>query len=229
MGARDRTLLAKPGARHARTLAFVIALLGLGSPVWSSAPTPTDQLRHTVDRVLATLNDARPRAPGQAAAREVALRRAVQARFDFPETAREALGLYWRDRTPAERQQFTALFTELLQRSYLASIARYGGARVEYTGQSLDGSYATVRTRVVTRSGRPVAVDYQMSLHGDRWLVYDVIVDHVSLVDNYRTQFRDIIATSSYQNLVDRIEARLRELRAAAASSAPETRPVQGG
>ena len=215
-------------ARRAWTLALVIALLGPGSSVWSSVPTPTDQLRGSLDRILATLNDPRLRAPGQAAARAGTLRREVQARFNFPETAREALGLYWRDRTPAERQQFTALFTELLQRSYLGRIARYGEARVEYIGQSVDGDYATVRTRVVTRSGRPLAVDYRMSRHGDRWLVYDVIVDHVSLVDNYRTQFRDIIATSSYQALVDRIEARLRALRVATAPSASEPGRVRG-
>ncbi len=184
-------------ARRAFTLAFTIALAGLVTQAWSSVPVPTEQLRHSVDRVMAILNDARRRVPGPAAGREAALRRVVQARFDFAETAREALGLYWRDRTPGERQRFTRLFTSLLERSYLSNMQRYAGARIEYTRQSIDGAYATVRTLVVTPGGRQTAIDYRMSRHGDQWLVYDVLVDHVSLVDNYRSQFTDIIATSS--------------------------------
>jgi phospholipid transport system substrate-binding protein len=81
-------------------------------------------------------------------------------------------------------------------------------------GESVDGEYATVRTLIVARESPTVPVDYQLFRRGDQWLVYDILIEHVSLVDNYRSQFRDIIATSSYANLVKRIETKLAELRA---------------
>ncbi len=193
---------------------LLLALAGPAPPAWSA--TPTGQLRHTIDRVLRVAND-----PALTASqRDAALRRAVEARFDFDEAARQALGLAWRDRTPAERSRFTALFRELLERSYAARLAAYDAARVEYTGERVDGDHATVNTRVVTRQDTDVPIDYRLLRAGDGWRVYDVLVERVSLVDNYRTQFRDILARASYDALVGRITARVDALRAAGARPA---------
>lgn len=203
---------------RAATLALALLLVGLVRPAWSGEPT--DQLRGTIDHVLAILDDPGLKAPGKAPARDAALRGVLEPRVDVARAAREALGLYWRARTPQERQRFTDLFRELLERSYFARLEAYDGARVQYLGESVDGDYATVRTQIVTRRGTDIPVDYQLVRRDGQWLVYDMLIEHVSLVDNYRSQFRDIIATSSYPRLLERIEAKLAELRAGGPSSA---------
>jgi len=176
---------------------------------WAGAPT--DQLRSSVDQVIRILHGPAP----TGAARRAALLRAIEPRFDLVEMARRALGRYWRDRTDRERQQFVALFGDLLQRAYLGRIEADAGERVDYVGESLDGDYATVRTRIVTSRDTDIPVTYRMIRRGDRWLVYDVLVEGVSLIENYRTQFTTIIETSSYGELITKIQTRLHEVRAA--------------
>ena len=193
-------------ARLTTLIAVVVMLLGLAIRAWAGAPT--DQLRTTIDDVLRILHDPVLAAPAQAAERQKALRRAIEERFAFRETARRALGVYWRHRSPGERRRFTDLFTRLLERSYIARIEDYRG-QVTYLGESVAGDYATVHTSITTSRGTSIPIDYELRRQGDRWLVYDVQVEQVSLIDNYRSQFRDIIATSSYHALVKRIEAKL--------------------
>jgi phospholipid transport system substrate-binding protein len=106
-----------------------------------------------------------------------------------------------------DRQEFTRLFTDLIERAYISKIERYSGERITYAGESVDAGLATVRTRFVTKQGTEVPVDYRMHERGDRWLVYDVSVEGVSLVNNYRTQFDKIIQSSSYAELVRRMKA----------------------
>src|SRR6267143_1959470 len=106
-----------------------------------------------------------------------------------------------------DRQEFTALFTDLIERAYISKIERYSGERIAYAGEAVDGGLATVRTRFVTKQGTEVPVDYRMQQRGDRWLVYDVSVEGVSLINNYRTQFEKIIQTSSYAELVRKMKA----------------------
>jgi len=186
----------------------------LATPAWAGAPT--DELRRTVDDVLRILNDPALRSPARREARQAELRRVVEPRFDFAETARRALGRYWKDRTDNERRQFTDLFRNLLEQAYTSRIDSYKGERVVFTGESVDGDYATVRTKIITARDTEIPVDYRMLRRGDRWLVYDVVIENVSLVDNYRSQFAEIIEASSYQALVKRIKAKLRDAHAEA-------------
>jgi len=171
----------------ARSERRAILVLGLTAsitlttiPAWAGAPT--EQLRSSVDQVLRLLQGPAP--TGEA--RRGALLRAIKPRFDLVEMARRALGHYWKDRTDREREQFVALFGDLLQRAYLDRIEAYADERVDYIGESLDGDYATVQTRIVTRRDTDIPVTYRMIQRGDRWLVYDVLVEGVSLVENYR-------------------------------------------
>ncbi|MBI3826828.1 MAG: ABC transporter substrate-binding protein [Candidatus Rokubacteria bacterium] len=126
--------------------------------------------------------------------------------FSFEEVSRRALGLHWQRRTPAEREEFVRLFADLLERSYIGKIELYSGEKVRYVGETVEDGRATVRTKIVTRQGNEVPVDYQMLPRGDRWVVYDVKIEGVSLVGNYRTQFDRIIQTSSYQTLVTKLK-----------------------
>ena len=173
--------------------------------------SPLTEIRRTVDAVLAVVNDTALQAPGRESARREAVLRVIEPRFDFSETARLALGRYWRARTDAERRQFVALFSRLLERAYVERILAYSGESVQYLGQTTGVDHATVRTRIATQRDTDIPVDYRLLRQGDRWLVYDVRIDGLSLVENYREQFNDVIVSSSYGNLVKKMEARLRD------------------
>lgn len=171
----------------------------------SHAGAPTDQLRTQVDRVIATLEDrALQQRPDE---RRRAVRQIAEQIFDFQETARRALGRHWQARTPEQQREFVELFTDLLERAYITRIEGYAGERVAYAGDTVEGAQATVRTRLLTREGTEIPVDYRMRRVDGRWLVYDVIIEGVSLVANYRAQFNRIIQTASYEELVSRMRA----------------------
>jgi phospholipid transport system substrate-binding protein len=107
------------------------------------------------------------------------------------------------------------LFGDLLERSYISKIELYGGEKIQYSADRIDGDHATVQSRLVTKHGTEIPIEYRMLKKRDRWLVYDVVIEGVSLVANYRTQFNKIIQTSSYGELVKRMKTRQEELGAA--------------
>ena len=191
-------------------LAITAVVLTSGGPAW--AGVPTDQLRDRVDRVLQVLEDPALKEDVRAADRRAMIRALAHEIFDFRELSQRTLARHWQARTPAERDEFVRLFADLLERSYIGKIEMYsGGDRIQYTSETADGSQATVRTRIVTRSGTEVPVDYRMHRVGDRWLVYDVTIEGVSLVANYRAQFNRIIQASSFRGLVDKLAAKKEE------------------
>ncbi len=146
--------------------------------------------------------------------RRAALREVMDEAIDFGEAARRALGPHWASRTEAERAEFIALFKELVDYSYILRIEPYAGEKVVYVGESVENDRATVRTKIQAKQGADTEIDYRLHRQGDRWLIYDVAVDGVSLGANYRTQFNTIIQTSSYAVLLARIRARLKEITA---------------
>jgi phospholipid transport system substrate-binding protein len=182
---------------------LVLALALTGAPEALAGP-PTDALRPRVERVIGVLEGQR----GSAEQRRDEVRAIADEIFNFQETARRALGRHWNQRTPAERQEFVKLFSDLLEKAYFSKIGQYGGERVTWVGEAIDGSQAAVRTRIVTRQGSEIPVEYRMVREGDHWRVYDVVIEGVSLVANYRTQFNRIIETASYEELVSRLRSR---------------------
>ena len=189
---------------------LILVVLG-GLAVWAPAPAragaPTDQLKASVEQIVKVLEDPALRAGARAQERRAAIRKEAEGVFDFTETAKRALGRHWQGLSDKDRQEFTALFTDLIERAYVSKIERYSGERIAYAGESVDSGLATVRTRFVTKQGTEIPVDYRMQQRGDRWLVYDVSVEGVSLINNYRTQFDKIIQTSSYAELVRKMKA----------------------
>jgi phospholipid transport system substrate-binding protein len=182
---------------------FVVTLM-LESPAspQASAGVPTDQLRGSVDKVLKLVGD-----PGgkrePARARRAALRKIADDIFDWEETARRSLGTHWQQRTPAEREEFVRVFADLLERSYISKIELYDGEKIGYAGDTIDGNQAIVRTRLVNKHGNEMGVNYKMLRRdGDRWKVYDVEIEGVSLVANYRTQINNLLRRTSYPELV---------------------------
>jgi phospholipid transport system substrate-binding protein len=177
-------------------------VLGLLSP--AAAGAPTDTVKGYTDAVVKVLEDASLKA----ADRREAVRKLANEAFDVQETARRALGTHWRERTPAEREEFTQLFSDLLERTYIARIDLYGGERLKFLDEKIDGALAVVRAKVVTKQGTDVPVEARMNMKKDRWLIYDIAIENISLVSNYRAQFDRIIRTSSYAELVKRLRIR---------------------
>jgi len=194
------------GAIAAVVLVVSVVVVRAG---WAGAPT--DLLRVQIDRAVKTLEEPDLKKEGKTRERRVAVRRIAEDIFDFTETAKRSLGRHWQPRTPAERKEFVELFANLLERSYLSKIELYSGERIAYLGDTIEGDQATVRTRIMTKHGTEIPVDYKMYKQGDRWLVYDVIIEGVSLIANYRTQFNKIIQTSSYQELVRKMKTKQAE------------------
>src|SRR4026207_174887 len=194
-------------ALAARLTTVAVAGLLAWAPASADAGAPTDQLRTAVEQMVKILEDPTLKAAEREKERRAAIRREAETVFDFGETAKRALGRHWQALAEKARQAVTALFTGRSERAYISRIERYSGERVTYTGESVDGALASVRTRFVTKQGTEIPIDYRMQQRGDRWLVYDVVVEGVSLINNYRTQFDKIIQTSSYAELVRRLKA----------------------
>jgi len=191
-------------------VATVLAATLLASPVAWAGP-PTDQVRIYTDAVIRVLEDPALKAGARRGERREAVRRLAVDVFDVSETARRALGIHWQGRTAAEREEFSLLFADLLERTYINRIDYFGGERLRFVGESIDGDIAVVRARVVTRRGTEVPVDARLIRHGERWLIYDIAVQNISLIANYRAQFDRIIRSSSFEDLVKRLRAKQTE------------------
>ena len=194
-----------------RYLVLAAALLTLPSSL-AYAGEPTEQLKQRIDEIIRVVDASSKSRPGQ---HRGDVRRIAETIFDYPETARRALGPHWAQRTPAEQKEFVDLFADLLDRAYLSKVDQYQGEKVRYTNETVDGDQATVKTMIVTPRGTEVPVEYRMHRANSRWLVYDVIIEGVSLVSNYRQQFNKIIQTESYPALI----AKLRNKQAEPAAS----------
>lgn len=185
--------------------AFVATLLPAAR---AGAAEPVEQLRGHINRVLAVLSDPDLQKETKTEDRRSAIRKVARDVFDLGEMSKRALARHWQARTPAERQEFSELFFALLEHGYVGTIELYRGEKVTYFGDAVEGDLATVRTKLVTKQGTEVPVEYRMHRRGDRWLVYDVTIEGVSLVSNYRTQFNQVIRRSSYRELVAKMRAR---------------------
>ena len=195
--------------KHTAILSALILTVSLVHPGGISAGVPTDQVRATVDRVLKILKDPTLNSASAKEARRSELSKAILPRFDFEEMAKRSLGAEWRRRTSAEQAEFIRLFTDLLKDSYIETIESYRGDKVIYRRESQDGDYADVGTKVINERGEEFTIDYRLHLEGSEWKVYDVIVENISLVNNYRSQFRRVLERSSFAELLQTIRGKV--------------------
>jgi phospholipid transport system substrate-binding protein len=203
-----------------------LCLLALLAATPAEAGPAGDQLRARIDQVLKVLGDAELRKDGRLPERRAAIRKIAAEIFDFTEITKRSLGRHWQARTPAERAEFVELFTDLLEHTYVSKIEGYSGEKVAFLGETADGGVATVRTRIVTKQGTEIPIDYRMYDRGDRWLAFDVAVEGISLTANYRTQFNALIAKSSYQELVRTMRAKREERAPAPGLARPVAAPA---
>ncbi|HSM74380.1 MAG TPA: ABC transporter substrate-binding protein [Desulfobacterales bacterium] len=181
---------------------------------------PMEALKGPVNTVLQILQDPKYDPPEQRQAQRDIIWGVTRDIFDFTEMAKRALALNWRAFSPPQRKEFTELFSELTAHSYLEQIkGTYTGLAVEFLGEEmLSGDKAMVKTKV-RREQVETPVDYRMLQNGGRWLVYDVNIEGVSLVQNYRTQFREILAKETPEQLIQKRKDKLQEQKAGLAEA----------
>jgi phospholipid transport system substrate-binding protein len=184
----------------AATLFFLLCPLLL--PAGSRADSPTEQVRTTVDQVLAIVRSPNPKSKAQMEAQRAQLLQVVSPRFDFPEMAKRSLGRHWIGRTAEEQREFVKILAALLGRSYADNIESYAGQKVLYTREREDQNYAEVDTKIVIENRPPVTINYKLHSVNNEWKVYDLVIEDISVVNNYRSQFDRVIAKSSYVDLV---------------------------
>ena len=176
------------------------------------AGPPTDSMKGTIDEVLRIIRDKELKQAAKADERRSLLEKVVAERFDYQEMSRRALGAPWNQLSDKEQQEFVSLFQTLLTSSYAEKVESYSGEGVQYLNERTEKDYAEVRTKIL--SGKTeIPLDYRLINRGTDWRVYDVVVDGVSLVNNYRGQFTKILRASSYPDLVDQLRKKSDKLK----------------
>ena len=184
-----------------------VLMLAIAAPVL--AAEPMEEIKQTTDKILSIVTNPALKAPSKAAERERLIRHAVDERFDWEEMARRALAIHWAKRTAEEKKEFVGLFADLLERTYMKKVEDYYGEKVLYEGESKEGDYAAVKIKIVTQKNKDIPVEYRLKKKGSDWFIYDVSIEGVSLINNYRTQFNSIVQQSSYENLAKRLREKV--------------------
>ena len=186
--------------------AAVMIMVLLAAPVPVRAGEPTGQIREAIEQGIAVVKNPKLAGKGMQAERRARLREAVAPYFDFQEMAKRSLGIYWKDRSPSEREEFVRLYRKLLENSYAGKIESYQGEKILYGKETVDPPYAVVRTGIVTMKGEEIPVNYLLLQEGSRWRIYDVVIERISLVNNYRSQFGSILQKSSFSELMRKLK-----------------------
>ena len=178
----------------------------------AQAGEATDAMRGTIDEVLRILADKNLKQPSKASERRQLLEKVVGERFDYQEMSRRSLGASWNNLSDKDKQEFVSLFQTLLVNTYADKIESYTGEGVQYMNERNEKEYAEVRTKVLTGKTE-IPLDYRLLLKGSDWRVYDVVVDGVSLVNNYRGQFSKILRNGGYADLVDQLRKKSEKIK----------------
>lgn len=188
----------------ARTIFLFLLIFGLAAP--TQAGEPTEQMKLTIDKMIDILGNPALKDPAKAEKRRKLLRDTASERFDWREMARRSLAKHWQQRTDEEKREFVPLFTDLLEQAYMNRIENYSGDKVSYDGEKVKGEYSLVKVRIYTSKQTDIPVVYRLRKKDSQWLIYDISIEGVSLVKNYRQQFDSVILSSSYEGLVEKLK-----------------------
>ena len=186
----------------------LIALVFMATSAFAGA---TDDVKKVVDDVVRIVSDKEMKKNDSK--RRQALKKTISIIFDYGEMAKRSLGKHWNQRTAAERKQFTDLFATLLENSYAGKIESYNNEKIVYLKETIDGEYAEVKSKVVTAKRDEFTIDYRLMNKNNTWMAYDVVIEGVSLVSNYRTQFNKIITSEGYPALLKKLQTKSDELK----------------
>lgn len=192
----------------ASLLAPFIGILYFFFAAAAHAGIPADHVRSTAEKVLTILHDPQLKSEAKKKERSELLKQTIYPRFDFSEMAKRSLGAQWQKRSAEEQRKFVELFTEVLEGAYVDTIESYSGEKIVVGKEAQDKNFAEVNTKIVTGKGEEVSVDYKLHQASGDWKIYDVVVENISLVSNYRSQFNRVIAQSSYEELLRRMTAK---------------------
>ena len=179
------------------------------SPRELRAGEPLNLVKGATERAIQLLKDPQLKSKEKKPERIERLKQIINPIFDFEETTKRALGIHWRRRTPAEQREFVKLFRAFLEKIYADRIDEYVGQRIIFSRESIDNDYAEVDATVVGAKGEETPIIFKLRRVGDKWLVYDAVVENISIVNNYRSQFDRVIKTSSYEELVKKIREKV--------------------
>jgi len=195
-----------------KKILIILLILLFTSSIAFSVLSPKEQIKKTVDNVISILKDPKYKGEKNSHQRRTALRNEIGKVLDFEEMAKRSLGVYWKERTPQEKKEFVDLYKDLLVRSYSGKIESYTDEEIIYTDERIEnGKYAEVKTKIITKDKKEIPIDYKLYFNGKEWKVYDLVIEGVSLVSNYRSQFNKIIRNHSYQDLVKRMKIKQAE------------------
>jgi phospholipid transport system substrate-binding protein len=183
----------------------LLLFLALAFPGGARGGEAAEQIRGTIDRGIAILMRADLQGDAKKQERRALLRKEIYPRFNFDEMSRRALGINWKSRTPGEKQEFISVFKELLENSYASKIEGYKGEKVVFGQEVQDLPYAEVRTKIVTTKGEEYSVNYRVLKDGTEWRIYDIVIEGVSLVNNYRSQFAELLNKHTFAEMMDRL------------------------
>jgi phospholipid transport system substrate-binding protein len=192
--------------RNPTLLTWAILLL---YPFNAFADGPTVEIKSTVDQVIQILTDPQFQGEAKKQERRKRLREPIFARFDFQEMAQRSLGAHWHRRTPEERAKFVRIFSALLEQAYVDRIESYNNEKFTYMSERIDGPDAEVGSKMRTSKGEEIIINYKLHRVGEDWRVYDLVIENISLMNNYRSQFNRILSSSNYDELVSRIKRKL--------------------
>ena len=188
----------------------VLIIFVLSIPVYAGVPMTTAEA--SVNRVLDVLRDSRLKSPAATEAKTEKLRVIYKDMFDEIEFSKRTLTRNWSKFSPAERVEFVNLFEQLLEKSYIDKILDYSNEKVDFYKENMtSNNTAEIQTKIVT-SSKEIPIFYRVTLKDGKWKVYDVVVENVSLVQNYRTQFNDILAKDTPAQLLDILRKKVKAL-----------------
>ena len=171
----------------------------------------SDDVKKVVDEVRKIVNDKEMKK--NETKRRQALRKTISSIFDYGEMAKRSMGKHWNPRSAAEKKQFIDLFTNLLENSYVGKVESYSNEKMVFLKETEDGEYSEVKSKIITDKRDEYSFDYRMLKQNGKWMVYDIVVEGVSLVSNYRTQFNKIISADGYPALLKKLQTKSDELK----------------
>jgi len=196
-----------------RALPLLMAGLMLVAPAAARAAV-TEGVKKTVDEVVRIVSDKELKKPQNEKMRRKELKTTIETIFDYTEMAQRSMGSHWKDRSAAEKKEFVQLFETLLENSYVGKIESYNQEKIVYLKETVDGDNAEVKSKVVTAKRDEYTLDYRLLKKGGKWMVYDVVIEGVSMVSNYRTQFNKIIQNQGYGELLKKLRSKGEEIKA---------------
>src|SRR5262245_11348775 len=187
---------------------FIFAFC-LDFPCFAQAGEPLEAVRTAIDKAVQILKDPKLQGTDKKRERIALLREALTPIFDYDEMSKRALGAHWRRRTAAEQEEIVGVFRDFLERIYSDKIDLYGGEKVLCGRETIDTDFDQIETAIISLKGEEIAVVYKLRRENGKWKVYDAVVENISLINNYRSQFDRVISSTSYEELLKRLREKV--------------------